>query len=276
MTIINRRKKSLTALATVALMAAAGGAHASFILSFADQSRPFDETLQDGPVAGEFNGAAFDAEADFFARLDSRTTETFESFDDNRPLSPVTSVGSFLPGPLANNGTGTNCVSGCTEPVVLNQADVDGNTGRYDVTGPNGQYYLDSNDLTQVRWELGTADPALDSSYNAIGFYLMDPSDQKATFEISTLAGTELFTIPEMMSGTRKDGDLIYLSAISTAGAITSASILFTNTDGNTSDGFGLDNVTVGVPAPGMLAMLGSGLMALGLFGRRRKDRLAA
>lgn len=259
---------ALTALATAGLLAFAGTAQASFIVNIASQDRPFDASLQDGPTNAQLTGAAFDAETAFLSLLDSSVTETFEGFShDTR--SPSTSVGTFQRGPAAGDGTGTNCTPTCDQPSVFDQAEEVSNSGRYNVT-QDGSMYLDSNDVSQVEWDLSTA--MLDPFTNALGFYLMDPADQGATFRISTDNSTELFNI----APGQKDGALFYVSALSTTGPITSAAVLFENTDENTADGFGVDDVTVGVPAPGMLAMLGSGLLALGLFGRGRKTRVTA
>jgi len=106
---------------------------------------------------------------------------------------------------------------------------------------------------------------------NAVGFYLMDPSDVGAEFEISTKDGnTELFSI----ESSQDNGELFYVSVISTDSPIADASLFLENADNTQADGFGIDDATVGVPAPGMLALLGSGLLALGVFGRGRRLRV--
>lgn len=287
----NRHYGIMTALAAAGLMTVAGSAQANFLVNWSSQDIPFDTNTQNGPVAGEFNGTAFDHEAEFLSRLDQSVTEDFESgFSHDDPAS-TTAVGEFWRNGGIANGTGTNCSGDCSIPKVFDQADDISNTGRYNISGPGTEYYLDSNDIPEMIWSPGQVSDTIrddgtpfrdniqpltygfDAPANALGFYLMDPTDQGATFRISTYVDnveqTELFTI----GGGESNGKLYYLSAIATTGNITDASLLFgTN---STADGFGVDDVTVGVPAPGMLAMLGSGLMALGLFGRRRRDRFA-
>lgn len=253
-------KTALTALAAAGLLAAAGTAQASFQLNTAQQ---------DDQSADNFAGDAFDAESDLLSRLDSSTTEDFESGFSHDDKSPTTDVGDFVRGPDAVDGAGNDCEGQCEEPAVFNENDDTSNSGRYDTTGADSDYYLDSNDVTQVEWDIEAS-----QGDNALGFYLMDPSDQGATFEISTDDGnTELFSI----DSNQPDGELFYISAIATDGStITDASLFLENADNTQADGFGIDDATVGVPTPGMLAMLGSGLLALGLFGRGRGKSAAA
>jgi len=251
--------RTLAALATVGLMATVGTAQASYMVSVDQQSKP---------SSGTYSGAAFDAESDFQGRLDSSTTEDFEGFDHN-DKSPNTAVGDFKRGPDAVDGSGNNCTDQCEEPAVFKEDQDPSDSGRYDTTGPNSNTYLDSNDVTQVEWDLSGA--ALDPMTNAVGFYLMDPSDVGAEFEISTKDGnTELFSI----ESSQDNGELFYVSVISTDGPIADASLFLENADNTQADGFGIDDATVGVPAPGMLALLGSSLLALGVFGRGRRLRV--
>ena len=285
------RYSALAALAAAGLTAAAGSAHAGYIIDVASQARPFDASKQDGPVSGEFTGAAFDAEMKFLSRLDNYTMETFETgFAHNNPAT-ATKVGAFKRDSGTLNGTGNDCEGKCLTPMVFNQSDGTSNTGRYDITGPDGKYYLDSNDVPEMVWDVGdsSTDSSTESQFsipessNALGFYLMDPADNGASFQISTYnpdtasGNTSTFDIgkPEELKidPDQPDGQLFYVSVISTTDPITNAALLFENTDEETNDGFGIDNATVGVPAPGMLAMLGGGLMAIGLVGRGRKNQ---
>lgn len=255
-------KTTLTAIAAAGLLAAAGNAQASFMISM-DQ--------QDGKNG--FSGPAFDAETNFLDRLDQSKTENFEGIAEGTTAPQDTAVGDFQATADAEAGSGTACLEPCEEPAVFDEDVTDvTDSGRYDVTGADSSKYLDSNDVTEVAWDVDATLDGTDDA-NALGLFVMDPADEGALFEITTDGGdTELFSID---SG-QDDGELFYLSAISTDGPITDARVMFENTDDNTADGFGIDDATVGVPTPGMLAMLGSGLLAMGLFGRSRGKSAAA
>lgn len=253
--------KTFSALAAVGLLATAGTTHASFQISTAQQ---------DKESAADFTGDAFDAESNFLDQLDSSKTEDFEDGYSHNQNSPSTPVGDFVRGPDAVDGDGNACTDQCEEPNVFDETKDVSDSGRYDVTGESSDFYLDSNDVTQVEWQVDASLGGA-ASANSLGFFLTDPGDEGATFEISTADETEIFNI----GPSQENGELFYISAISNDGPITGASVFFENQDDTQADGFGIDNATVGVPTPGTLAMLGTGLLGFGLIGRRRGRRSA-
>jgi len=211
-------------------------------------------------LAGPGLSAAQSAEASFLAGLDSFTTETFENFtagDDTGSGSVDTSVGNFRRGLTAIDGTG-DCVFGCDNLQILDAATTPFN-GRFNTT-PGGGNWLDSNDLTAISWDLVGVSPEV----SAFGLYLTDANDVGATLTVSTTLGNDSISLPSPQG----NGSIFYLTAAS------DTPILGARVDFNvapTNDGFGIDDVTIDVPEPATLGLIGAGLAGVGLATRRRR-----
>ena len=54
---------------------------------------------------------------------------------------------------------------------------------------------------------------------------------------------------------------------------VTSAKLTVKNSNGNTSDGWGIDEASIAVPLPGTLALFGISLLGLGVATRRYRFR---
>jgi hypothetical protein len=112
------------------------------------------------------------------------------------------------------------------------------------------------------------------SDINAIGFYLTDPNDARGRFSI----GGVDFLLADIFGSWLANGTVFYISLFDSAGL--GAISLYSNTR---ADGYGIDNVTIGnlltatanvaVPEPGVLTLLGLGLLGLGVMRTRRAPR---
>jgi hypothetical protein len=225
------------------------------------------------------------AEQDFLNTfIAGPTTESFEGFK----LGDA--EGGAVPGPVSSSvgtftGTGVgdptgSCVAPCDRLQILDQ-DSSPFNGRFAVelggtvdtkdaaTGDTTGQWLDSNDISQVVWDLA----GVDSDYNAFGFYLMDGADQGAVLDV-TFADSSSQQVQLAQLTNKSNGTLYYMAGVASQ-SILNASVTFENTAGNTlGDGFGIDRVSIGqarVPAPATLGLLGAGLLGLGLIGRGRR-----
>lgn len=213
-------------------------------------------------ISGQGLVAAGTAESDFLATLDGGYLT--ETFDDNTFYTPgaqsinVTSqagVGSFT---SVVAGFGGLCDSGsydCDNGLAVLDLGVTPFNGRYSVSGNN---WLDSMDAKEM-----SISPAV--GHNAIGFYMTDPNDAGGRFSI----GGVDFDFDDIFGTALGNGKIFYITVFDAAG-LGDISIFSNNPD----DGYGLDEVTVGmvsVPEPGSLALFGLGIVGL-TIARRRKQ----
>ncbi len=240
---------------TVAVMAAALGlavgapAEARLVYTDVDSSNP---------------GAA---ESDFLNKLTSEDAhEDFQGFapKDVGPF-PNTAVGSFKGKGAPDKNS--KCLGPCQNLRVFDSNSSPFDSGRQPV---EGSQWLDSHDLPEIVWDFGgnaTADT------NAFGFFLGDAADVGATLEVNFKGST-----PETIAtiSDEPNGEQYFIGAISTK-PITGARLVVENTAGNVdNDGFNIDDVTLGtakVPAPGVLGLMGLGLLGLAGASRRRISR---
>ena len=197
--------------------------------------------------------APLDAEAAFLASLDTSVTESFEGFAVGGGLTTLsTAVGEF--NAVAAGQQGLQFAIGA------------GNiTGREGVAGPQ---FFESLDLVSVTLDIA----GLGFDFDALGFFLQDPSDQGATFEILFADGELASAFVQFES--EPNGQLSYISAMF-AKPIAQLTVSFANIDNDQNDGFGLDDITVGrkvseVSEPGLLGLFGLGFLGLGFAARRR------
>jgi hypothetical protein len=171
-----------------------------------------------------------------------------------------TAAGTFtvLQGAVADNGE-------VNPDKLMIESIQTGEFGR-DTTKAAGDFWLDSNDVEQMTWDLGS----VNASFDSLGFYMVDANDNGAQLILRFSDGTTSnIVIPTGAS----NGAVAYIRLISNV-SIKFATILFDNngnsTTARTNDGYSIDNVTVAsVPEPTALALLGLGLLGFAAARKR-------
>jgi len=185
-------------------------------------------------------------------------TETFDAGyivgSQSLTINSVAGVGSFT---MNTAGSGGDCdASGYSCAAGLAVLDTPNSpfSGRFDVSPDN---WLDSMDAQKM-----TISPV--AGFTAMGFYMTDPNDAGGRFSI----GGVDFSFADIFGASLGSGEVYYLTIYDSEG-LGDLSIHANDA----SDGFGLDNVTVGkVPEPGTLALFGLGLLGLGVARKRRNS----
>ena len=242
---MNIRIQRLAAIAAVALLASAP-VHAGSIQVF-------------GPDLA----TAKAAEANFLAGISVTGFENFEGFtvatnSSGQSLSLGTSVGTFA---SVTQGTGGACDNNgfsCATGLGILNAAQSPYSGRFNVTDP-GSKWLDSFDARVL-----TFTPS--GNVTRVGFFITDPNDAGGRFDFTLKDGTTTTFAPNIFDGALPNGRVFYVTFVAN-----SAIELITIATNNRNDGYGIDDVTVGVPAPGALALLGAGLIGIGAMRRRRR-----
>ena len=212
-------------------------------------------------------GAAQDAFDLWVASKNKVLTEDFEEFnsfpDDGNSAAqnPATVVGTFTGS--GGQGGGTAAVLNIDETVVK-----DSDTEGRNVT-KQGDQWLDSNDVPTVTWDISGTSVDDFGPFDSIGFFLIDVADQGATMEVTFAGGgSEEFDLPTF-SG--EDNSNIQFITGKFSQLISSATVTMSNLENDNRDGWGVDNASIAVPVPASMALLGTGLLGLGLLARRRK-----
>jgi hypothetical protein len=135
------------------------------------------------------------------------------------------------------------------------------------ISKARNDFWLDSNDTQQVRWDF----VGFDASFDGLGFYLVDANDTGASLIIRYRDGAnENIKINTGLA----NGNVAYVS-LNARSSILGAYLIFDNNgesgvERTTNDGWSLDNISVvKVPEPTPIALLSLGLIGL-LVARKR------
>jgi hypothetical protein len=124
-------------------------------------------------------------------------------------------------------------------------------------------FWLDSNDATEVSWNFS----GIGASFDSLGFFIVDANDSNAQLQLNFLDGTNALVDVLKLANPLSNGNIAYISLFSSE-ALLGASLIFENNGRN--DGWAIDNVTVAkVPEPTAIAILGLGLISL--FAMRKR-----
>lgn len=243
------RAALLTAMVTAGLASGAGAATVTL--------QGFDRTDIAGAQAAR-NG--------FLAshKVENLRTETFAGKPawngQSGSTNPQnTAVGSFAS--LGGIGSGGSHINGGSGLEV--RGDNTMRWGRFSTSDVLGGKWLDSNDTYGMKWDIGGL-----GKFNSLSFFLIDAADVGAKFSIKV--GETLFSQVLGAGGRALNGN-IQLVTILLPQAVSHLTVeLFNN---RLNDGFGIDGASIAkvapVPLPPAAALLGTGLLALGLLRRR-------
>lgn len=239
------------------------------VLLFFSQSTAFSLTIS------LFNTATQQSEINAWKANLGGQEDLIENFEKVKTgwynPSLTTSIGTFSVTEKSKAGTGTssyNAKNPDSELAYFEIRDYNANGRKNHTDG--GSNYLDSADITELKLTL------LDGlNLTNMFFYLTDPSDVKALTRTKTASGS-LSDEVDINYNSQNNNTLWFVGIVANEAI---ESVLWTAYDSRnqdnfyTNDGFGLDDFSTmaPVPEPSTILLLGSGLLGLGWYGRKRK-----